>query len=739
MARPFAERWARSLASAPRWAIGLGIIAVFVLASLAGAERVPVIAKLEAMTYDARLALAPRRAPDPQVAIVDIDEASIARVGRWPWPRDTLARLADALFDRHQARLVAFDVLFPEPDLSGNAAALDDLARRALRDTPDARAALAELKSRADHDARFATALSGRLTVLAFGFTASEQAVGRLPAPAFGEADLGGRAIPIAPESGYTANLPVLQRAATTGGHLDPAFDPDGVVRRVPMVKRYGDGYYAALALATVAAAVEAKSVRPVFDANGDLASFDAGGLEVPVARDGTALVPFRGPPGSFRSYPAADVLDGRVAPDAFAGAIVLVGTSAKGLQDLRSTPLAPDFPGVEIHASLVSGMLEGDMRSVPAGARELAALIALAAGLVAVFALPWRRPLAGLAGILALGAAVVGVNLWFWTREHAVVALAPALAMLSALLVWNLLSGFLREARETRALADMFGEYVPPERVAQMRASGQRFSMEGESREMSVLFSDIRDFTSHSERLSPRELSALLNDYLSAMTTAIHERRGTVDKYVGDAIMAFWGAPVANAAHAADAVRAALAMQRAMPAIRERYAARGWPAISMGVGVNGGAMSVGDMGSRFRKAYTVLGDAVNLASRLEGLTKVYGVPILCGEATRAAADGFVWREVDRVRVKGRAGAVAIFEPLAEAGDAGAQERASRWEAALALYRARRFDEAHAAFGVIGNHAPDRALATLFRTRCLAFVAAPPPADWDGAWNFMEK
>jgi adenylate cyclase len=284
-----------------------------------------------------------------------------------------------------------------------------------------------------------------------------------------------------------------------------------------------------------------------------------------------------------------------------------------------------------------------------------------------------------------------------------------------------------------------MFGEYVPPERVAQMRASGQRFSLEGESREMSVLFSDIRDFTAHSERLAPREISALLNDYLSSMTAAIHDRRGTVDKYVGDAIMAFWGAPVANAGHAADAVRAALAMQRAMPAIRESYAARGWPAIAMGVGVNTGTMSVGDMGSRFRKAYTVLGDAVNLASRLEGLTKVYGVPILCGEATRAAVPDLVWREIDRVRVKGRASAVAIFEPLAEAGDAPAQVRASRWEAALGLYHARRFDEARTAFDAIAQDATDRALATLFATRCVTFAAAPPAPDWDGAWNFLAK
>jgi adenylate cyclase len=362
-----------------------------------------------------------------------------------------------------------------------------------------------------------------------------------------------------------------------------------------------------------------------------------------------------------------------------------------------------------------------------------------LVAGLFAVFALPWRRPVASVVGIAVIAAAVVGVGaVLLVPAERGARGLAGAGDARAAARVEPDL-GFLREANETRALADMFGEYVPPERVAQMRESGERFTMEGESRTMTVLFSDVRDFTALSEKLPPRELSAMLNDYLSSMTTAIHERRGTVDKYVGDAIMAFWGAPLPNPAHPGDAVHAALAMQRAMPAMRKRYAARGWPALAMGVGVNTGTMNVGDMGSRFRKAYTVLGDAVNLASRLEGLTKMYGVPILCGEDTRAEVADIVWREVDRVRVKGRAQSVGIHEPLAPAGDAAALARAQRWEAILAAYRARRFDDARAALAAIPADDPDAPLAALFTARCAAFVTTPPPERWDGAWNFLEK
>ncbi|MFO1284526.1 MAG: adenylate/guanylate cyclase domain-containing protein [Burkholderiales bacterium] len=730
---------AAALAGAPRWAVGLTIVGVALVLAFVGAGRVPLLAKLEAIAYDARLTVSRETASDPTVVLVDIDEASLARVGRWPWPRDTVARLVDTLFERHAVRLVAFDVLFAEEDRSGNAAGLEALARRIARDTPEARAAIAEQLSRADHDARFATALSGRPTVLAVAFGAAPLTAGVLPAPAFSQAGLGAREIPIAAEAGYTGNLRSLQRAAAAAGHLDPVFDADGVVRRVPMVKRYGDGYYPSLSLATAALAVEAKAIRPVFDDNGDLVVLDAGGLAVPVSAEGLALVPYRHAPGSTRRVSAADLLDGKVAPDAIAGAIAFVGASAKGLADLRSTPLAPDLPGVEIHASLVSGMLDGSLRSVPAGAREIEALVLALAGLLAVFAVPWRRPLAGVVGIAAIAAAAIGVNLVWWFGQNAVVPLAPTLAMLAALLLWNLLAGFLRQARETRALSEMFGEYVPPERVAQMRASGERYTLDSEARELTVLFCDVRDFTSVSERLAPRDLSALLNDYLSSMTSIIHERRGTIDKYVGDAIMAFWGAPVANAAHAADAVAAALAMQRAMPALRDAYVARGWPPLAMGVGLNSGAMSVGDMGSRFRKAYTVLGDAVNLASRLEGLTKVYGVPILCGEATRAAAPDFVWREVDRVRVKGRAQAVSVFEPLGAAGDAAARTRASRWAEALAIYRERRFAEARAAFAAIAGEPEDRAIALLYSERCEAYAAQPPSVDWDGATAFSSK
>ncbi len=729
----------RRLAAAPRWLIGLAIVGLFLIDPLldAGshAARTPLFAKLEAIAYDVRLALTRPDAGDAQVVVIDIDEKSLQREGRWPWERDKLARLVERLIERHQARAVGFDVVFSEPDLSGGLLVLNELAAGEFANVPGFAARVTGLRASLDHDLRFAETLRGRPVILGYGFPLERQAVGLLPPPAFTAADLGEHRIPIAPEVGYTANLPELQRAAAGAGHFDPVFDSDNVVRRVPLVKRFGDGFYPALAVAVVEVALEAKSVRPRFDTNGELDALDVDGLLVPVARDGTALVPYRGPKRTFRYFSAADILAGSVPADAFAGAIALVGTTAKGLYDLRSTPVGPDFPGVEVHANLVAGMLNGDLKTVPSGAAEIEALIMIGAGLLVVFAVAWRSPVLSVVGIAAIAVAAIAINVAFWLRANAVIALAPTLVMLLALLVWNLMFGFFRESRAIQQLSDRFGEYVPKERVAQMRETGMQFSMDGESRELTVMFSDVRNFTTVSERLPPRELSAMMNAYLTPMTAIVHEHHGTIDKYIGDAIMAFWGAPLENPRHASDAVAAAVAMQKKMPLLAEEFHKRGWPTLAIGVALNTGAMNVGDMGSRFRKAYTVLGDAVNLASRLESLTKTYGVGVLCGDDTMRAAPGFAWREVDRIRVRGREQALSVWEPLGESVPDAVAAELAQWHEALKWYRAEGFAEAFALLSTL----PPRPLYELFRARCVRFMEKPPPPDWDGATNYETK
>ena len=725
------------LIGVPRWLVGLLILALFLLHPLTQFGKTALLAKLEAISYDTRLKLTLPNRDDPQVVVIDINEPSLQREGRWPWSRDKLARLTTQLLDRYQARAVGFDVVFAEPDRSSGIDVLERLAQRDLKDDRGYVATLDRLRSELDFDARFADAIRGRAVILGFGFTYEAQQIGALPPPLFHAQDIGGGIIPIQPAVGYTSAIAELSQAAAGSGHVDPFFDADNVVRRVPMVELYRNAYYPALSLAIARVVLEAKRVTPHFDSDNRLDGFDVGGLALPTAADGTALIPFRGKPKTFRYYSAADVLAG-TAPADFAGAIALVGTTAKGLQDLRPTPLAADFPGVEIHASLLSGMLNQNLKSVPANANAIEALIMLLTGLVVLFVIPYRDPLFNALGVVAVMGLVAAANLLLWIKLNEVVPVAATLLMLAVLFGWNMLAGFMREERKIRRVSAMFGEYVPRERVAQMVESGERYSMVGESRTMTVLFSDVRDFTALSENLPPRELSAMLNAYLTPMTEIIHAHRGTVDKYVGDAIMAFWGAPIDNPNHARDAVLAALAMQRRISSLAQEFKKRGWPELVIGVGINTGAMNVGDMGSEFRTAYTVLGDAVNLASRLEGLTKEYGVAVIIGEDTRAAVPDIRCREIDRVRVKGRAHPVTIFEPLPEAEEASAGEIAA-WEKALLQYRERRFADAAASLAALASAHPATRLYAYFAQRCAAYATARPPADWDGATNFATK
>lgn len=705
-----------------------------------GKSTFTVLPKLEGLAYDTRLKLTLPNTGDPQVVIIDIDETSLQREGRWPWSRDKMARLTNQLFERYRVRAVGFDILFAERDLSSGITVLDELAHHGLKSDARFAAELEQLRPQLDFDARFADAMRGRLVVLPIAFPREVETQGQLPAPLFSEADIAATPILIEPEHGFVTCLPELAEAAAAAGHIDPVFDADNQVRRVPMVKRYGAGFYPALSLAVVQTVVEAKKVTPHFDSEGSLDSLDVGGLLVPVDEYGTALIPFRGGSKTFHFYPATSVLDGSVGRNAFVGAIALVGTSAKGLKDLRPTPLDPDFAGVEIHASLIAGMLNGDIKAIPAAADKIEALVMVVSGLLVLFAVPFRRPLLNVLGVATVSSAVIALNLALWIHWGDMVPVATTLLMLATLFAWNMLDGFVREGAAIRRLSSMFGEYVPPERVAQMRESGQRFSMEGESRELTVLFCDVRNFTALSEKLPPRELSAMLNAYLTTMTKLIHDHRhGTIDKYVGDSIMAFWGAPDANPKHARGAVESALAMQRRMPTLALEFERRGWPTFEIGIGINTGTMNIGDMGSKFRKAYTVLGDAVNLASRLEWLTKEYGVGIIAGENTAHAVSGFTWREIDRVRVAGKAIPVTIYEPVGPAPDEAIAAELGRHHRALALYRARSFEEAEAEFAALAAAHPTTSLYAYFRARCAVFRLSAPPLDWDGATVFATK
>lgn len=697
---------------------------------------------------------------DPRVVIVDIDEKSLALVGRFPWSRDVQANLVRQLTSHYQVGAVGFDVSFPEADTSSGYAVLEGLAGKELAGVPGFKDKLGELRAQMDYDGLFADALRGQNVILGYNVSDS-QAKGVLPAPAFTVASLNGRALLAYSAGGYEANIARLQQAAAGAGIFTAFPDRDGLIRSSILLQQIGEAYYPSLSLATAAVYLKARAIFPHYTETVDQlsASERAGGgvdyvtlflpqrrIDIPVGEGLTTFVQYRGrggpQGGAFRYVSAVDVLSGAVPRAQLAGTVVLVGTSAPGINDLRATPVSANFPGVEVHANLLKSILDNDFKSRPDVAFVIEFAQVLAFGLLLTGALALLSPLKSIMLTVLALAAALGLNFYLYYRLDAVIDSAALLLLIFALFVLNVAYGYFFEVRKGRALVSRFGEYVAPELVAEMADDPEQYNMDGESRELSVMFVDVRGFTTISEGLDPKTLREYINLYLTAMSEDIRDsHRGTLDKYIGDAVMAFWGAPVAFADHASRAVATALKMQESARRLNQEFTARGWPALKIGIGVNSGTMHVGDMGSRIRRAYTVMGDAVNLAARLEGITKVYGVGIAAGEATRAAAPEFAWRELDRVRVKGKNEPVAIFEPLGleRALDGAARTELAHWHGALALLRARQWDEAEAVLAGLRRQAPDCALYRLYLERMGQWRAQPPGPDWDGVTSFDTK
>jgi adenylate cyclase len=466
------------------------------------------------------------------------------------------------------------------------------------------------------------------------------------------------------------------------------------------------------------------------------------GSMRIPLDETASALVPYRGRQGSFNYFSLVDVLNERINPAELKGKIALVGTTAPGLLDLRATPVGPTYPGVEIHANLIAGILDGAIKQRPPYVLAAEFMLLLFSGVAVALLLPFLSPLISTVTTVVVLALVVAANVAIFDYGNVVLPLASGLVLILILFTFNMAYGFFVEARGMQKITSLFGQYVPPELVEQMARNPERFSMAPRAQELSVLFSDVRGFTTISESLSPEDLAAYINEYLTTMSLVIREQHGgTLDKYIGDAIMAFWGAPVADPEHARKAVLAALGMQREARVLNERFKAKGWPTFKIGIGINSGVMRVGDMGSRIRRAYTVMGDAVNLGSRLEGVTKEYGADIIVGEGTKIRLSGFALREVDRVRVKGKDEPVTIYEPLGLEGELDQPKRneINSWDQALKLYRAQDWDRAEQQLLRLKDTGGSAELYDVFLERIAAFRKHPPGPGWDGVYTFEIK
>jgi adenylate cyclase len=738
-----------------RFAIAL-VPLVFALLHAMQILPIGVVDRLDNIIYDARLRWTMPRTMDRHIVIVDVDEKSLAAVGHWPWARNRVADLVNELFERQQVAVVGFDMVFPEPDDTSGLQRLQQLAETDFKDQPAFVRRLRELSPSLDYDALFAKSLRDRPAVLGYYFTSDRggHTAGTLPPPVMEQESLRGRPIKVTSWSGYGANIEPIARAAPLGGFFNPEVDHDGIVRSVPLLAEYHDKYFESLTLAMFRLLTGSPSVEPGFaqGTDRDYTGLDSIRLRlgqktfsIPVAQGLTTLVPFRGPggpaAGSFRYVSASDLLDKRLKPGELKGKIILVGTTAPGLWDERSTPVGEAYPGVEVHANLLSAWLENRILVRPDYAQGYDFFVLVVAGLLMAFALPFLTARRAVVLSVAVIGGVVGLNFALYTGAGLVLPLAAALLMTITTFALNMGYGYFVESRSKRELANLFGTYVPPELVDEMVKDPDSYSMKAINKELTVMFCDMRNFTKVSESMEPLALQQLLNDLFTRLTNVIRANHGTIDKYMGDCVMAFWGAPVEIADPAHYAVKCALEMAAAVRKINEEQRARGLPEIGVGVGLNTGMMCVGDMGSDVRRSYTVIGDAVNLGSRLEGLSKVYHVDIVVSETTRKQATGFEWQELDRVRVKGKEKAVAIYWPAAPAGrlDAAAQEELKTWAAFLRAYRAQEWEQCELLLVNLQRMNPKKYLYELYGERVASLRVQPPDSEWDGTSRFETK
>jgi adenylate cyclase len=696
--------------------------------------------QLDLKLYDQLLRGRGTREPSGRVVIVDLDERSLAQYGQWPWPRYRVALLLGRLREAGAA-VVGLDILLAEPDRTSPAVLQEEL-RRDLGLEVAFSGLPGELR---DHDALLASVLGQGPYVLSLYFDfLGNPAESDSPPPPLNLSVLRAGSREFAPTDLLSAKsmvppLPCLSAACGTVGFFNTISDQDGIIRRVPLLIEHRGAVYPSLAVATLMKAAGGGSPVLKVGDGGPESLRIAPSLTVPVDSHGRALVNFLGPARTFPSLSAADVLEGKF-PGSLQGAVVLVGTSVAGLRDNRTTPFGPDCPGVEIHATVIDNMLTGQFITIPDWAPGLEATMLWVTGLAATLCIAFFRPMHIVAPLLALAAGMWWGADRLLVREAIVVsplypylALGLAFAGLSFLKLWG-------EERRRRFIHDAFSHYVSPTVVGEIMRSPDAMTLSGEEKEVTILFSDIRGFTALSEKLTPTQVTQLLNAYFTPMTRIITAHQGTVDKFIGDALMAFWNAPLNVPGHQTMALRAALEMLRELDRLNEDFVARFGSPVRIGIGVHCGRARVGNMGSEDLFDYTLIGDNVNLTSRMEGLTKHYGLSLLLtGDIRSSCAEGFTFLEVDRVRVKGRDKPVTIhtaFLPGSEPDWLSARER---YEKGLEEYRRGRFREASAFFCGLVEEYPGQKLFGIYADRCGKLACSPAGETFDGVYSHKEK
>jgi adenylate cyclase len=708
---------------------------------------IPFLELVELKAWDLHFVRRGKIEPSGAVAFVSIDEESVNRDGRWPWPRRQMASLLEAV-EGHGAVVIGLDMGFFEPDLKLRQQAILDV-RDQLRHGPSSDAfkdiirQLDSVAQQEDDDVILADVLRRMSIPLVLGhfFYFDKDAF----VPASPPPDVLERAAchvvqlirePLADSLneavGFETNIPIIREASRYAGSFNVFADLDGTVRWMPLVIHYEKRFFPSLALQTLSAALPDLPLIVKADDHG-IVDIRLGPVSIPTNNKGELLVNYYGPGNTFPHFSATALLHDEAPDDCLKGRLVIIGNTTMGLHDLRPTPFAPSFPGVELHCTVMENILQQNFlhrsdRVAPY--LDLAALLAVALLFLVLQHFTRGILLATSVGVLLVGY-VAATHLFFLRSSIWLNHLYPSLNLIVAY-VGTSAHHYLKEAREKRMIRQTFSLYVHRSVVEEMLAHPERLRLGGEKKELSVLFSDIRGFTSLSEELSPEVLVPQLNEYLTRMSNVVFENLGTLDKYIGDAIMAIFGAPLPQEDHPVRACATALDMVKSLHLLHIQWRERGQPVLQIGIGINTGVMMVGNMGSEGRFDYTVLGDNVNLASRLEGLTKMYGVPIVVSGATWDAVEGrFVGRKLDMVRVKGRQRPVAVYEvmdrienhstyqgPLGVYNEAMERFQKGGWDLALDLFQK------------VEEWWPGDPPSLLYQRRCKELLECPPSGEW---------
>ena len=744
--------------------------------------------RLDNLIYDQRFSfmLETPKETEHKIVIIDIDQRSLETYGRWPWSRFDFGDLVREL-NKYGVIVIGFDYFFPEPERNLMLELREKSSGTDIEKDLPPESQLEQWSELLDGDLHYAEQMNLMDVVLGVSFKSGDTVrYGNLPEPIIQLDEERTQAISFLRATGYEGNVDILQNAASGVGFFDTVPDSDGVLRRTPLIMRYGNNLYPSLPLEMMRLYFfeETFTIDTELDITGQydrLTGIKVGQVSIPTDNIGQVLIPYAGTSNLGNSSPytyisAGDVLTGNLTTEeeeALFNSLALVGATATGLFDLRSAPMEAVFPGVEVHANVLNALLSAaptftlgnTEQGVDSGSTLNSAISVLRAsqnepfpskpdweegavvatiiisGVFLSFIYPLLGPALLLLSSLSFMLGVTALNFKLWADYNLDISLIMIIFLILVITVINLTYGFLKEGLSRRAIKGMFDQYVPPAHIDAMLDNPDNYNFEGESKELSVLFSDIRGFTSISEVLSAGELKTLLNDFFTPITGIIFDYNGTIDKYVGDMVMAFWGAPINDPDHRLHSVQAALKMLEKVEELKDEFIERGLPEVNIGVGINSGFMNVGDMGSTYRRSYTVLGDAVNLGSRLESITKVYGVKLLIGEETFDHLEGYLCRLVDKVQVKGKDEPVRIYQPLCLEEEASEEllGLVDEYHRAYKQYVDQDWDEAERMFENLKLRDPETKIYDVYLDRIPDLREQDLEPDWDGTFRFTTK